>query len=72
MVDHYEEAASENKCLELCQASVSCTWYTFEKTINVCLMFHNCSSIDESCTSCTSGESGCNLKQGVQHGAIPN
>lgn len=56
---HYEPVASKDHCLLLCRNSTGCKWYTHDTTTTLCFLYSTCPTLDESCGTCMSGESGC-------------
>jgi hypothetical protein len=56
---HSEEMQTEKECLQVCDSTGGCPWFTFYTLIPVCILFENCPSIDESCEDCISGERRC-------------
>jgi hypothetical protein len=56
---HSEEMQTAKDCLQLCDATPGCRWFTFYTLVPVCVLFENCPSIDESCEDCISGERRC-------------
>ena len=53
---------TESDCLQLgCWTNPSCEWYTYDTSSRVCLLFSECPTIDESCTTCLSGENECGM-----------
>ena len=57
------ESNSANKCLEHCQAIPECFWFTFLAEFEACYFFSDCNTIDETCTTCVSGEKGCKAEE---------
>ena len=51
--------ASKEECLLLCKGDPKCIWFTYFPTFQVCLLYTDCPSIDETCTECLSGEFSC-------------
>ncbi len=66
IVDHVEEVQSVEDCLQRCNSTFGCAWFTYYVTASECLLFKNCPSIDESREDCISGERRCidDLPQG--------
>ena len=53
---------SKEECLEECKITFGCKWFTFHQYKSpqpACLLFSDCSSIDETCETCISGERRC-------------
>ena len=50
---------NEAYCLELCQQESQCYWYSYIPKDNLCLLLKDCPEIDSSCSSCVSGQQGC-------------
>ncbi len=47
-------------CLRKCQNWDDCKWYTYDPTLEDCLLFESCSTVsDDDCQSCLSGEVNC-------------
>ena len=64
-----------NECLKSCQELDSCGWFSFDPSINYCLLFANCTQLDvETCPQCISGQSSCEVAlcnlQGVCQGNL--
>ena len=59
IVHHTQPSASAEDCLQLCNSTVTCRWFTFEATGSECILLTSCPTIDESCETCTSGERRC-------------
>ena len=58
-IDRVVAASSKEDCLRLCQVEPSCRWFTFYEPSSLCILMKNCPTIDESCTTCVSGERRC-------------
>ena len=58
-VDFFQETETKEECLKLCQSTLGCRWFTFWEPASPCFLFKNCSTIDESCQACISGERRC-------------
>ncbi len=56
---HSEEIQTAKECLQLCDSTHGCRWFTFYTLVPVCVLFENCPTIDESCEDCISGERRC-------------
>jgi hypothetical protein len=56
---HSEEMQTAKDCLQLCDSTRGCRWFTFYTLVPVCVLFENCPSIDESSEDCISGERRC-------------
>ena len=56
---HSEEIQTTNDCLQLCDSTRGCRWFTFYTLVPVCVLFENCPSIHETCEDCISGERRC-------------
>jgi len=59
IVHHTQPSASAEDCLQICNSTVSCRWFTFEATASECILLETCPTIDESCETCISGERRC-------------
>ncbi len=59
IVDFFEEQATTNDCLQLCNSTLGCRWFTFYSPSSNCLLYQTCLSINESCGDCISGERRC-------------
>ncbi len=69
LIDHTEEdIASREDCLQLCKSTLGCKWFTYQtppKSISAtCIIYHECETIDESCTTCVSGQRRCKKETG--------
>ncbi len=59
-IDTYYSPSAED-CLERCNSTDKCEWFTFD-TISVvpsCFLLSDCQYIDPSCNTCISGERRC-------------
>ena len=54
-----ENAADYYECLENCKYGEYCETFTYYETENNCAHFLNATSLDESCTTCVSGNRDC-------------
>ena len=54
---------SHEECLKHCQDTFNCKWFTFDESQESCILFSECSKWDDTCSSCTSGEQGCSVRQ---------
>ncbi len=54
-----EETPTAEDCLQLCDLTQGCRWFSFYTLVPECVLFQNCLSIDESCEDCISGERRC-------------
>ena len=52
-------AASQEKCLEHCKDLPNCKWFTYDQAQKYCATYSQCTNLDESCTTCVSGEQKC-------------
>jgi hypothetical protein len=59
LLHHGEQLSSPVECLELCNATLRCRWFSFNVDASRCSLFITCPSINEECFSCTSGERRC-------------
>ena len=50
---------NEDVCLAKCKSKSQCKWFTFFKSVSECIQFRTCSTIDDTCTNCLSGERSC-------------
>jgi hypothetical protein len=50
-------------CLEYCQNQDGCNWFTYSNRLNFCELFNDCTSLDQDCTECLSGEVSCSAYQ---------
>lgn len=60
--------ASDNQefCLEKCKEIADCQWFTFLSDFGACYFFSDCAAIDESCSTCVSGEKRCETGGGEE------
>ena len=58
-IDRVDEVETLEECLDLCKQSTTCRWFTFYEPSSPCILMKDCTTIDESCTSCISGEKRC-------------
>ena len=59
IVEHTEPALTSGDCLQICNSTIGCRWWTFDSTVNECVLFKSCPKVDESCRDCVSGERRC-------------
>ncbi len=60
LVDMFHDVDDAQNCLEMCQQSGDCEYFTFYEEDHSCLTFVNCLTFStNSCTNCFSGESSC-------------
>ena len=60
VVDHVEVAPSAEACLDLCNSTFGCRWFTFYGDESECNLFESCPTLDElACYDCISGERRC-------------
>ena len=59
IVEHTEPALTSSDCLQICNSTIGCRWWTFDSTVNECVLFKSCPKVDESCRDCVSGERRC-------------
>ena len=59
IADHAVPCQSSMDCLQICNTTIGCRWWTFDSTVNECVLFKTCVEIDESCKDCVSGERRC-------------
>ena len=52
----------EEECLDLCQETTDCNYYTFKKLTSYCTLTSNCTVDTSSCATCVYGEKGCGLE----------
>ncbi len=52
-------AVSAEECLQFCNSTFGCRWFTFYSAALECILLKSCSTIDESCQECISGERRC-------------
>ena len=59
VLDHFESLPTVNDCLQLCNSTLGCRWFTYMGDLSSCLMYKNCPGIDPTCENCISGERRC-------------
>jgi len=59
IVDLIVPTSSADDCLQLCSSTFGCHWFTFYARALECVILKTCSTIDESCNECISGERRC-------------
>jgi hypothetical protein len=59
IVDIIKTSTSAEECLQLCDSTFGCRWFTFFSTASECILLKSCSTVDESCEACLSGERRC-------------
>ena len=52
-------STSGSACLQTCVSTEGCLWFTFHSGASQCSLFKSCTSLDETCSECISGESRC-------------
>ena len=57
--NNVHSSSSYNECLNYCQKESSCTCFTYYEDTKECVEFSNCFSLDETCSTCLSGEKEC-------------
>ena len=66
---HFEEASTQEECLEICKKEEGCKWFTYYNRTRVgqsCVLFHDCPVLQDDCDGCVSGEKRCETaSQGV-------
>lgn len=53
------QSETKEECLQNCKSASDCTWFTFETSGGTCSQFNSCPTVDDSCSTCVSGESIC-------------
>ena len=56
---------TKEECLEACKNTLACAWFTFRSFKSqepICQLFSDCSSLDETCETCISGERRCEVE----------
>ena len=43
----------------MCRANAKCRWFTFVGQNSACILFKDCSAVDQTCKNCVSGEREC-------------
>ncbi len=61
---------SKEECLLLCKGDPKCIWFTHFPASESCFLLTDCSSIDETCTECLSGEFSCVPEDDIPQGKI--
>ena len=56
-----DSATSAGNCLRICQLEPSCGWISFNEASQLCILFKDCYSLDETCSDCTSASSDCEI-----------
>ena len=59
LLDFGLETNSATECLDVCQSFDQCTWFTYKPEVQLCLLYQTCTTLDETCTTCISGQQGC-------------
>jgi hypothetical protein len=59
-----EPMSTKEECLQLCKSTKGCNWFTFNNlsdanSASYCILLHDCPRLDETCSSCISGERRC-------------
>ena len=55
----FKQAVSAEECLQLCQAEIGCSWFSYNADMIVCDLFESCSRLDQERVEFVSGEAGC-------------
>ncbi len=58
-------AENDNNCLEVCQETDNCLWFTYNRLDGACLLLEDCQQLDMSCDTCVSGQSVCAPNNGM-------
>ncbi len=58
---HTTESGTKSECVDLCQNTDGCEFYTYDHKDSFCSAYSNCPILDQDCTTCTSGENECPL-----------
>lgn len=53
------DGGDKAECVELCQASPECQFYTYDYSDTFCGSYADCPAVDATCESCVSGEDEC-------------
>ncbi len=53
------EADDAEDCLEVCQETDGCGWFSFDSSDGLCLLTADCQEVDEGCGSCVAGQVEC-------------
>ena len=56
------QTINANECLDLCKTVDQCTWFSFNSDDSLCNLYQTCPTLDETCTSCVTGQKECKLK----------
>ena len=59
MIHFVENVTSQEICLEICQETEGCKWFTYASSYYGCQLMADCETLDESCKECLSGEVTC-------------
>ena len=60
-----DNRATEHLCQDFCTSYTGCSFYTYHKNTNLCLLFEDCPEVNN-CQSCVSGQPGCYAEGGSQ------
>ena len=55
---------SAQGCLSACKNTAGCGWFSFDGSVNDCLMTENCLDLVETCAECVNGQVNCTLDGG--------
>ncbi len=50
---------SGNDCLEICQDTENCSWFTYDSVEGDCILLEDCQQLDTTCVTCSSGQRSC-------------
>ena len=53
--------ADENECLNTCKVDANCKWYVYNSESGDCTLLRDCTFLDSTCTTCSSGQKECPL-----------
>ncbi len=58
-------AENGNNCLEVCQETDNCLWFSYNSLDTACYLLEDCQQLDTSCDTCISGQSVCAPNKGM-------
>ena len=67
---HVDEVSSLEECLKDCKSTLGCRWFSYlspSATVqsSSCILYHDCATLDETCSECLSGERRCKVEEGT-------
>ena len=61
----FNKADDVNECLDACQTTANCTWFSYNQFSSLCFQLRTCDQLDSSAYGYISGEVTCPPYQGI-------